>query len=409
MYHQYPLPVSHAASPKAILYCGSNFSGRTARLREELRALRRDGPTCILPPETDEAISGLAPTVHDELALARRRKDQEIRTLVDVLGFSCDRNQNPLTLSGGEKVLLVLIAAYSRGCSAVGIDVALEQLDVERRRRFLRAIPRWLQAGTSVLIADNRINDFGSSGILAIHMDRVAPNTAAHRAILTKLPTLPALAHDPQELLLDQIRFGYSRARPILCGVSAALRPGTVYHLDGANGSGKSTLAKLLIGRLRAHGGCMRYGGVCVDPWTAPGRFVAYHFQDPDVQLFTTRVITEFQPSSRQSPSWDEPLSLALAASFGLSDYLDQHPFDLPYVLRKRLALAAVIATNAPWLVIDEPTLGQDDTTTSQLAAMFRGLAGRGHGLIVISHNPSFVSQLHAVPLMLRHGMFSSM
>lgn len=382
--------------PHASLYSGPNFSGRTERIRDALQAMRRTGPTCLLPPEVDEALSGLAPTVDGELALGRRRSAQSTKQFREAFCFDCDREQNPLTLSGGEKVLLVLLAAHARGCCGLGVDVALEQLDVQRRRRFLQSVPAWLDAGTSLFIADNRMLEMNGHHMRHIPM---CPK-AGTQLRMSDLPALPTPRCDPQELVLDGVQFGYRRERPILRNVCASLQPGAVYHVEGSNGSGKSTLAKLLIGRLRPWAGSIRYGRLTARPWNTPGRFAAYHFQDPDVQLFTTRVGHELS-GERDSDS------RALAHSFGLADLLDRHPFDLPYVLRKRLALAAVIAANAPWLVIDEPTLGQDDATAACIASMLLDLAGRGRGIIVISHSPTFVSRLKPISLMLTNGILS--
>ena len=78
----------------------------------------------------------------------------------------------------------------------------------------------------------------------------------------------------------------------------------------------------------------------------------------------------------------------------GLDGFLDTHPFDLPFVLRKRLALTLIMHTEAPWLIFDEPTIGLDAESQAVVASCMERLASAGYGVIFISHNELLTSRL---------------
>jgi hypothetical protein len=114
----------------AELLAGSNFSGRSAALRERLSAL---GTAFFIGPYAEAALSGLSSTVADEIAIYAvpepRRKN------FAPLDFADFAARKPPTLSGGEQVLLALHCFSRSDYRAIGIDTALEQLDPASPRR----------------------------------------------------------------------------------------------------------------------------------------------------------------------------------------------------------------------------------------------------------------------------------
>jgi energy-coupling factor transporter ATP-binding protein EcfA2 len=47
-----------------------------------------------------------------------------------------------------------------------------------------------------------------------------------------------------------------------------------------------------------------------------------------------------------------------------------------------------------PWLIFDEPTIGQDGETRAQLAAALTQLGGRGHGVVFVTHDDDFARRV---------------
>jgi energy-coupling factor transport system ATP-binding protein len=176
-----------------------------------------------------------------------------------------------------------------------------------------------------------------------------------------------------QQIEVIDLSFAYRRGRPIFSGLNLTLDADRSYWLRGPNGSGKSTFSKLLCGLLKPTGGEIRVDGKRVEPWRHPGRWVSYHFQDPNLQLFARSI-------ERQLLHATDPTTAA--RTFGVPVPIATHPLDLPFVLRKRLAIACAFLAPAPALVLDEPTLAQDDLTAHAL----RQMSDRRGG-IVISHS----------------------
>src|SRR5690606_24347132 len=57
------------------------------------------------------------------------------------------------------------------------------------------------------------------------------------------------------------------------------------------------------------------------------------------------------------------------------------------------LAVAVVLTTKPPVLLLDEPTRGLDYAGKTALASMLRTLADEGHAVLVATHDVEFVAQ----------------
>ncbi len=196
-------------------------------------------------------------------------------------------------------------------------------------------------------------------------------------------------------LALEDLEFAYPgcRTRAALSGASAVLPGSSAVALVGANGAGKSTLCKILNGLLVPRHGLVRLSGENIVPARCPGQFVAYAFQNPDDQLFLQNVVEELKYGPRNlgmTPAEVEAAVQWVLEGFGIVDVAEAHPLDLPFVLRKRVSMAAAVAMQRPWTVLDEPTLGQDPSYCDKLLAIKDHITQAGGGLIVISHDPEF-------------------
>src|SRR2546423_2508930 len=132
------------------LIAGNNFSGRSEALRSELQ--RRQEQTFFLGPYAEAALSGLSSTVADEIAIYARAPQHGCFASIDWTQFG---NRKPATLSGGEQVLLALHCFSRSAYRLIGIDTALEQLDLQNRASALAYLsaPHAFDA----IVIDNRL------------------------------------------------------------------------------------------------------------------------------------------------------------------------------------------------------------------------------------------------------------
>jgi len=77
----------------------------------------------------------------------------------------------------------------------------------------------------------------------------------------------------------------------------------------------------------------------------------------------------------------------------GLSDVLNQHPYDLSGGEQQRAAIAKVLLLNPKILLLDEPTKGLDAQFKVKLADILKGLNSRGVTVVMVSHDIEFCAE----------------
>lgn len=233
----------------------------------------------------------------------------------------------------------------------------------------MRLIAHLRRVDGEIMLADNRLEEWYEGPTDLMPASEGAPFTQFG------VP-LPA-PHEKCEIELVDLCHSYVKGRPVFHNLNLRIGASERYLLKGPNGSGKTTLSKILCGLLKPTSGEIRVNGQVVCPWRTPGRFVSYHFQNPDLQLFERSVVDQLQQGQHVD---------VLLASFGLDQVRDAHPLDLPFVMRKRLAIASSLCRNTGVLILDEPTLGQDDKSA------LTGRSGilNGRTSLVITHSKRF-------------------
>ena len=164
---------------------------------------------------------------------------------------------------------------------------------------------------------------------------------------------------------LSNVSFSYSRAAPLLSGVSLDIGPGWS-GVVGANGAGKSTLLKLVAGEIFPD-----TGAVTTAP---PGALTVMCRQRVD----------EIVPAVEElAGSWD-PLAVRLLALLDLDpDSIDRWDSLSPGE-RTRWQIGGALARDPDVLLLDEPTNHLDADGRQALVASLK--AFRGVGLLV-SHD----------------------
>ncbi|MDD2511220.1 MAG: ABC transporter ATP-binding protein [Syntrophomonas sp.] len=201
-------------------------------------------------------------------------------------------------------------------------------------------------------------------------------------------------------LELRQIDFSYPGGRPaVLSGVNLALNREGISAIIGPNGCGKTTLTKIMLGILRPTSGEVLLEGRSVQEYTLAqiGRRIGYVFQNPEQQLFSSTVAEEigFGLSYRsEDPAVIRERVEFLLDYFELSPYRQVFPLHLSYGEKQRLAIAAVLANEPEFLILDEPTVGLDACRKELLAAHLHKVARLGRGMVLVSHDTAFVNRM---------------
>ena len=171
--------------------------------------------------------------------------------------------------------------------------------------------------------------------------------------------------------------------RTLFGGLEFALGPGDALVLTGPNGSGKSSLLRLLAGFGRPTAGTLGWGGrPLADDLEAYRRQLHYvgHQEALKPALSVTETL-HFWADLAERPLADPAGPLG---ALGLGRKANTPCRFLSAGQRRRLALARLLAWDAPLWLLDEPTVGLDDEALGLVAGMIERHRARG-GLVVLS------------------------
>ncbi|MFE2632599.1 ABC transporter ATP-binding protein [Streptomyces sp. NPDC059374] len=184
--------------------------------------------------------------------------------------------------------------------------------------------------------------------------------------------------------------------------VDLTVSPGETVALMGRNGAGKSTLLNALVGLVTPSSGTVLTGG-SVPHRTAPRdlvRRVGLVPQEPRDLLYADTVAGECAAADADAGAASGTCRALLSTLLpGIPD--DLHPRDLSEGQRLTLALAVVLTARPPLLLLDEPTRGLDYAAKAHLVTLLRDLAGRGHAIVLATHDVELAAELaHRVVLL---------
>lgn len=215
-------------------------------------------------------------------------------------------------------------------------------------------------------------------------------------------------------LKLSQVTFFYpQKLKPALTGLNLSLEKDEITAIVGPNGSGKTTLTKLMIGVLQPAEGEITLEGRPIAGYSLAeiGRRIGYVFQNPDLQLFCSSVAEEvgFGLTNRgcEPATVEEKVDFYLDY-FELAAYRNAFPLHLSQGEKQRLAIAAVLANEPEFLILDEPTIGLDAYRKKLLEDYLKKVARLGRGMILVSHDAPFVSRVAERVVTLENGRIQS-
>ncbi len=189
-----------------------------------------------------------------------------------------------------------------------------------------------------------------------------------------------------------------------LSDVSFDVADGTILGIIGHTGSGKSTLLQHLNGLIKPTSGEVYIDGECITDgktkMTDIRRKVGLVFQYPEYQLFeeTVRKDVAFGPKNLGLDEEEQEERVRKAIGLVGLDYeeiKDLSPFELSGGMKRRVAIAGVIAMDPKILILDEPTAGLDPSAHKEILAMVRRIHDEmGIILIFVSHNMADIAKM---------------
>jgi energy-coupling factor transport system ATP-binding protein len=393
-------------------------------------------------------------TVEDELAFTmealaipvdvmRRR----IEETLDLLGLT-DLRRRPLsTLSGGQRQRVAIGSALTAHPSVLVLDEPTSALDPPAAEEVLAALTRLVHdLGVTVVIAEHRLErvvQYADRVVQLVGDGRVAvdaPDRAMRSSVLAPpvvelgrlagWDPLPLSVRDARRAAGDLRALLEARAHPAhvaatpgepvaaVVGLSVAF-PGTlalrdvtlgiaageVVALMGRNGAGKSTLLRVLAGLERPRVGAVDVAGrapATLAPRVAV-RLVGLVPQDPGDLLYAETVAAECAAADHDAGAAPGTCRTLLARLVPEVDG-GADPRDLSEGQRLGLALAIVLTSGPPLLLLDEPTRGLDYLAKRRLTEMLTALRDEGHAIVLATHDVELAATVSTRTVILADG-----
>ncbi len=214
-------------------------------------------------------------------------------------------------------------------------------------------------------------------------------------------------------LKVENVAFHYEAGTQVLRDVSFSATTGEILALVGRNGAGKSTLLRLLNGlRKPTQGSIVIDGKNTADtPVHLISHSIGTVFQTPEQQVFNATVRDEVMFGPKNLPlsaaEREERVRRSLART-RLTDHAASHPLDLDQAQRRFVAIASVLASEPPALLLDEPQRGLDAHGKALLEEIIREEQDAGRCIILVCHDMEFVARLATRVVALSDGRLSA-
>lgn len=172
---------------------------------------------------------------------------------------------------------------------------------------------------------------------------------------------------------------------------SLELQPGKIYGLLGKNGSGKSTLLQLICGLLTPQKGEAMVNGKKVRQ-RLPETMQQLFFVPEEFTLPPTRLKAYIKANACFYPNFSgEDLHRYLEA-FELEEDLKLNQLSMGQ--KKKVFISFALATNTPYLIMDEPTNGLDIIGKSQFRKIVSSSMTDDKTMIISTHQVRDIDQL---------------
>jgi lipopolysaccharide export system ATP-binding protein len=182
------------------------------------------------------------------------------------------------------------------------------------------------------------------------------------------------------------------RKRYVVNGVNIEVKQGEIVGLLGPNGAGKSTTFYMIVGLIKPD-----FGRVFIDKSDVTGkptferaRFgVGYLPQEPSIfrkltvednimAILETLDITQDERKRRLKK---------LLQEFNISSLAKSMAYTLSGGERRRVEITRALVTNPAFLLLDEPFVGIDPITVSDIQQVISQLKKKGIGILITDHN----------------------
>jgi iron complex transport system ATP-binding protein len=201
-------------------------------------------------------------------------------------------------------------------------------------------------------------------------------------------------------------------SRLVLNDIAFALAPGQLVALVGPNGAGKTTLLRALAG-LVASEGAIHAGGDALSSLSLRERARCFAYLPQGHIVHWPLPVQDIVALGRYPHGATDPARLsandaeAVQRAMQVTDVMDlcgRRVTELSGGERSRVALARVLAVEAPVILADEPTASLDPRHQIDIMRSLRGVADKGTLVMVVTHDLGLAARFADTVLVLSEG-----
>ena len=209
----------------------------------------------------------------------------------------------------------------------------------------------------------------------------------------------------------------------VLKGISFSLNQGEVLAIIGSSGSGKTTLLRCLNFLEMPDEGTITVGGKVLfdgaDQTTLSDEAIRQNrlhfglvFQDFNLfpQYNALENVTLAPKLLKKGTAAEiNELGRKLLDQVGLSEKMENYPYQLSGGQKQRVAIARALALQPEVLCFDEPTSALDPELTGEVLRVIRGLKDRDTTMIVVTHEMEFARNVADKVIYMADGVIEEM
>ncbi|MBQ4493757.1 MAG: LPS export ABC transporter ATP-binding protein [Elusimicrobiaceae bacterium] len=193
------------------------------------------------------------------------------------------------------------------------------------------------------------------------------------------------------ELKSENIEKVY-KERKVVKGVNIIVNSGEIVGLLGPNGAGKTTSFYMMVGFIKPTSGKVFIDGkdVTALPMYERSRYgLGYLAQEPtifrglSVENNLLAILERIEPNKQKQ----KEKVASLLEEFGLTKLAKQKAWSLSGGEKRRMEIARCMISNPKIILLDEPFVGIDPITVSELRQMIFKLRDKGIGILITDHN----------------------
>lgn len=336
--------------------------------------------------------------------------DSDIDYYLNLFGISNLKFRRISELSSGEKQMVAIASVFSYNPSLVILDEPTSNLDEILQQRFFEHLENIKgKNNTSVVIIEHQIEKIKRL------IDRFYfiedRNLKELDEINPEEKTLPPMCRcsvpfENDVPLLEVNNISYSDNNGFkLNDISFHLNRGEILGLTGPNGSGKSTIASIIMRIKKNTSGEILFKGKKYKKNNGEFGMVV---QNPLHQIFCSTVYEEISFAPENFRNFSEKYVDKIIDVLGLSYLKHRSPLTLSFGEQERTAIASAFSYQPEIVIIDEPTLGQDDVTIKNLMGFILKERKRGKSFITISHNKNLLNRICNRIITLKNGTLTT-